>query len=108
MSYEQQVRKEIAEWERSMFKPPGWLEKTSKSISQRVNHLIPPKMHQIITATIRSIVRTALFGAEYTPSRPVQRTLDLESADKEAKELFGLYQKSPLPKARVPELAVLC
>lgn len=93
MSYEQQVRKEITEWEHSMFKPPGWLEKTSKSISQRVNHLIPPKMHQIITATIRSIVRTALFGAEYTPSRPVQRTLDLESADKEAKELFGLYQK---------------
>lgn len=52
-----------------------------------------PKVHNIITTTIRSIVRTALFGAEYTPRRPVQSTLGLESADKEAKELFALYQK---------------
>lgn len=93
MIYEQQVRKELAEWERNMFKPAGWLEKTSKSISQRINQWIPPKMHQIITTTIRSIVRTALFGAEYTPKRPVQHQIELETADKEANELFRLYQK---------------
>ncbi|MDU0328813.1 EcsC family protein [Paenibacillus sp. 3LSP] len=93
MSYEQQVRKEIAVWEHNMFKPAGWLEKTSKSISQRVNQLIPPKMHQIITTTIRTIVRTALFGAEYTPKRPVQRGIKLETADQEANQLFRLYQK---------------
>ncbi|MGE7826811.1 EcsC family protein [Paenibacillus sp. NPDC093718] len=93
MNYEHQVRREIADWEQKMFKPPGWLEKTSKTIGNRINHLIPPKVHSIITTTIRSIVRTSLFGAEYTPSRPVQHTLDLEIADKEAKELFAQYQK---------------
>ncbi|MDH6670893.1 hypothetical protein M2277_001543 [Paenibacillus sp. LBL] len=93
MNYEHKVQREVAEWERKMFKPPGWLEKTSKTIGTRINHLIPPKMHSIMTTTIRSIVRTALFGAEYTPGRPVQRTLELESADQEAKELFALYQK---------------
>ncbi|MGG6310790.1 EcsC family protein [Paenibacillus macerans] len=54
---------------------------------------IPPKVHSIMTTTIRSIVRTALFGAEYTPSRSVQCTPELESAYQEAKELFALYQK---------------
>jgi hypothetical protein len=93
MNYEHKVQREVANWEQKMFKPPGWLEKTSKIIGSRINHLIPPKVHNIITTTIRSIVRTALFGAEYTPRRPVQRTLGLESADKEAKELFALYQK---------------
>lgn len=93
MNYEHKVQREVAEWERKMFKPPGWLEKTSKTIGTRINHLIPPKMHSIMTTTIRSIVRTALFGAEYTPGRPVQRTLELESADQGAKELFALYQK---------------
>ncbi len=93
MNYEHKVQREVAEWERKMFKPPGWLEKTSKTIGTRINHLIPPKMHSIMTTTIRSIVRTALFGAEYTPGRPVQRTLELESADQQAKELFALYQK---------------
>lgn len=93
MNYEHKVQREVSNWEQQMFKTPGWLEKTSKTISNRINHLIPPKVLSIITTTIRSIVRTALFGAEYTPSRKVQRTLELESADQEAKELFALYQK---------------
>src|SRR5690606_33582101 len=74
-------------------KPPGWLERTSKTVSKRINNLLPPKVHNIITTTIRSIVRTALFGAEYTPQRPVQRTSSLEEADQDAKRLLSLYQK---------------
>lgn len=93
MNYEQKIQREIATWEQAMFKPSGWLEQTSKNIGTRMNHLIPTKVHSIITTTIRSIVRTALFGAEYTPSRPVQETLELESVDQEAMELFSLYQK---------------
>jgi hypothetical protein len=93
MSYERKAREEIAAWEHRLFKPPGWLERTSKTIGTRINHLIPPKVHDIITATIKSIVRTALFGAEYTPRREVERNLDLELSDQEGKRLFSLYQK---------------
>lgn len=93
MNYEQIVQWEVSGWEHKMLKPPGWLENTSKNIGNRINQLIPQKVHDIITTTIRSIVRTALFGAEYTPSRAVQRSLNLESTDQQAKELFGLYQK---------------
>lgn len=93
MNYEQKVREEIAAWELQLFKPPGWLERTSKSIGTRINNLIPPKVHNIITATIKSIVRTALFGAEYTPKGSVQRIQDLEIADQEAQRLFSFYQK---------------
>ncbi|MGG1876489.1 EcsC family protein [Paenibacillus cisolokensis] len=93
MNYEHKVLKEIDTWEQQMFKSPGWLEKTSKNISNRINLFIPSKVHNMITTTIRSIVRTALFGAEYTPGRPVGRALDLEQADQEARELFAQYQK---------------
>lgn len=108
MNYEHKIRRELADWEQKMFKAPGWLEKTSKTIGNRINHFIPPKVHDIITTTIRSIVRTALFGAEYTPSRSVKYSPDLESADQEAKELFALYQKSQLPKVPALEQAALC
>lgn len=93
MNYERKALEEIAAWERGLFKPPGWLERTSKTIGARINNLIPPKMHDIITTTIKSIVRTALFGAEYTPRRDVERTSNLELADQEGKRLFSLYQK---------------
>lgn len=92
MDYNQKVRFEISAWEHQLFKPPGWLERTSKTIGKRINDMIPPKVHDVMTATIRSIVRTALFGAEYTPQRAVQRT-PLEPADEEAKRLLSLYQK---------------
>lgn len=93
MNYEHKVQREVADWEQKMFKPPGWMEKASKTVGSRINHLIPPKVQNVITTTIRSIVRTALFGAEYTPRRPVQSMLELEAADQEAKDLFALYQK---------------
>jgi uncharacterized protein (DUF697 family) len=93
MNYEQRVLSEVSAWERQLFKPPGWLERTSKTIGTRINGLIPPKVHDVITATIKSIVRTALFGAEYTPNRAVQRELSLELADTEAKRVLSLYQK---------------
>lgn len=93
MNYEYKVLREIADWEHKMFKSPSWLEKASKSIGSQINQWIPPKVHNVITTTIRTIVRTALFGAEYTPKRPVQIPIDLENTDEEAKELFSLYQK---------------
>ncbi|MNZ97639.1 EcsC protein family protein [compost metagenome] len=93
MNYEQKLLKEISAWEHQLFKPPGWLERTSKTIGKRINDLIPPKVHNVITTTIKSIVRTALFGAEYTPQRPVQQSISLEPTDEEAKRLLSLYQK---------------
>lgn len=92
MDYEQRVRIEIDVWERGLFKPPGWLENTSKKIGARINHWIPPKVHTVITTAVKSIVRTALFGAEYTPRRPVER-LSLELSDAEARRVMSLYQK---------------
>lgn len=83
---------ELSEWEHKLIRPPGLLERTSKAIGNRVNHLLPKKVHQAITATVKTIVRTTLFGVEYTPKRQVQ-SLALEEADKSAKETQSLYQK---------------
>lgn len=93
MSYEQKIQDEITQWEHKMFKKPGMLEKTSKTIGARINHLLPQKVHNIITTTIRTIIHTALFGAEYTPKRSINQNKELEQIDKEAKDLFALYQK---------------
>jgi len=90
---DRKMRDEVADWERRLFKPPGWLERTSKTIGTKINNLIPPKVHAVITTTVKSTVRTALFGAEYTPQRPVERTATLELADQEAKRTLSLYQK---------------
>lgn len=93
MNYEDRVQFEISVWERKFTEKPGFLERTSKHLSTRINNLIPDKVHNTITATVKAIVRTTLFGAEYTPKREVQRLTTLEEADQQAKEAISLYQK---------------
>jgi len=91
--YERRIRAELDAWERRLAEPPGWLERASKGISAKINNVIPAKVHDAITAAVRGIVRTALFGAEYTPQRKVQRTNSLEEADRVARDVLSLYRK---------------
>lgn len=91
--YEMIVRAELSAWERRLVPDPGWLERASRAFGARVNGLMPEKMTAALTATVRTIVRTALFGAEYTPKRDVRRAASLEEADREAREVLSLYRK---------------
>lgn len=92
MNYEHKVQRKLPTGNKNV-QTAGMAGKNIENNRQSNKSFNSPKVHNIITTTIRSIVRTALFGAEYTPRRPVQSTPGLESADKEAKELFALYQK---------------
>jgi len=92
LKYEDKVSIELAIWEQRFTEAPGWLESTSKRIGERINHIIPAKVHNAITAAVKTIVRTALFGAEYTPKRDVLR-ISLEEADHIARKTLSLYKK---------------
>jgi uncharacterized protein (DUF697 family) len=91
--YEQQIAKALRLWEKELLKPPGLLEKTSKAVSQRINQVIPDKVHQTITATVKGIVQTSLFSIEYIPKSPPLAGLTLALRDHKAEELVSLYKK---------------
>lgn len=93
MSYETKIKQKITAWIPIFLKQPSFFEKTSKKISTKINTWIPQKVHNVITATVKTIVRTTLFGAEYTPKGKVQTSLTLEEADLKAHETLSLYQK---------------
>jgi hypothetical protein len=93
LNYEDSINQQIEDWVPKFLKPPGFFEKTSKKISTKINNLIPQKVHDTITLAVKSIVRTTLFGAEYTPKSKVQLELTLEEADHKAKHTVSLYQK---------------
>jgi uncharacterized protein (DUF697 family) len=93
LSYETIIKQQITAWIPIFLKPPGFFEKTSKKISTKINTWIPRKVHNAITFAVKTIVRTTLFGAEYTPKGKVQLGLTLEEADQKAKETISLYIK---------------
>lgn len=93
LSHEQKTAMRLAIWEQSALRPRGLLERSGKRLSERINRLIPQKAHDAITATVKGVVRTTLFGAEYLPKGKVRRLLALEEADEEAERLLSLYRK---------------
>ena len=56
--------------------------KLSKKVQDKLNGFIPPKVHKVITATIKQMVRGVLFGATYTTKKELLSAslLDRETA----------------------------
>lgn len=69
--YDQQTQRELKAWQQKMQKGPSWVDRTAKSLQNRINRIIPEKVHNAITVTIKQMVRGVLFGAKYTvPDTP--------------------------------------
>ena len=70
--YIQAVQTELMRWQQAMQKPPSRFGKLSTSFQQRINRLIPNRIHTVITATIKQMTRAVLFGAGYLTGAPAK------------------------------------
>lgn len=68
--YQQQIIAELTAWQHKMLKRPSFLNSISKRMQKRINAIIPEKVHQAITATIKQMIRGVLFGSKHTTSSP--------------------------------------
>ncbi|HWV64756.1 EcsC family protein [Chitinophaga sp.] len=82
MLYEQRMSVELELWQHKMRARPSMFDRVSKSVQSRVNRIIPQKVHDAVTVTIKQMVRGVLFGATYTaPAKPVFASMyDMEEA----------------------------
>ncbi|PYI52875.1 EcsC family protein [Paenibacillus flagellatus] len=92
-TYEETVRVRLTEWERRLLKPPGLLERTSKTISTKINEKIPAKVHAAMTTAVKGIFRTVLFTLDFVPNSLPQIGLSLEETDEKALALVNTYKK---------------
>lgn len=70
MDYEQIAFDELLGWKKEMLRRPSFLNKLSKQLQVKLNSYIPEKIHNAITTTIKQMVRSVLFGAEFTARIP--------------------------------------
>lgn len=82
MLYEQRMKVELDAWQHKMCQQPSLVDRLSKSVQSRINRIIPQRVHDVITVTIKQMVRGVLFGSTYTvPNIPVFASLyDMEEA----------------------------
>lgn len=92
--YEEYIRRELDFWVSKLFQRPGLLESTSKIIQTKVNDkVIPNKVHTFITATVKGLVKSVVFGFEYIPNSPPLYRICLKERDQKAQVLLIKYRK---------------
>ncbi|MGN6352267.1 MAG: EcsC family protein, partial [Parafilimonas sp.] len=68
--YLQQITSELKNWQRKMRRGPGLVNRLSKKMQTKINSYIPEKIHKTVTTAIKQMVRSVLFGAGVTTSKP--------------------------------------
>lgn len=92
-TYEQQAAAELKKWQKQMQRKPSLVNKLSKKVQDKLNNIIPDKVHKAITATIKQMVRGVLFGATYTASKSMHFTT-LEAKEAAIKTKINTYKKT--------------
>jgi uncharacterized protein (DUF697 family) len=91
VTYEEKISNELTSWKRQMLRRPNYLNKVSKVVQDKINSLIPEKIHKGITTTIKQMVRGVLFSAHWTTKRK-KDFQDLIARDLAADEKIKFYQ----------------
>lgn len=68
--YEQQARDELQQWQQTMLREPGMVDRFTVRLQTKVNSYIPDRVHQAVTAVIRQMTHAVLAGSQYTTVAP--------------------------------------
>jgi len=92
MGYTEKVKIELEFWKRDILEKPSMVDKLTSKVQKKINSYIPDKMHSAITAAIKTMVQTVLYGSTYTTSAmppPEMSLIHREALVKEKIESYG-------------------
>lgn len=74
-----------------MQRNPTLVNRLTQKIQDRLNRIIPEKVHRLITATIKQMVRGVLFGAKLTTAEP-KPFRSLEDREQAVRQRIRIYR----------------
>ncbi len=92
-SYEVSVQRELKSWQKKMLHKPTLLNRMSKRLQSKINSIIPERIHQAITTTLKQMIRGVLFGAGLTTAEP-KKDKSLEVREAIVEERINFYRKT--------------
>ncbi|WP_026574461.1 EcsC family protein [Bacillus sp. UNC438CL73TsuS30] len=94
--YELKIYDEVTDWKYKITKRSGMVSRFSKKAQEKVNGLIPEKVHQVMTESIKAMVKTTLFGSQMTTNKNQAVGLNLEERDELMRKKTAAFQKTAL------------
>lgn len=91
--YETNIQADLKKWQRQMLRKPGLFNRVARRVQTKVNSLIPEKIHQVLTTTIKQMIRAVLFGAEITTPATLKEG-SLASRETLIEEKISIYRNT--------------
>jgi hypothetical protein len=64
------LRAELEAWRARMLKRPGLWDKATRGTQDRINRIIPERVHAIVTSGVEAMTKGILFGSDLIRTRP--------------------------------------
>ena len=95
MDYLETVRIDHNKWKKKMIKRVSIINKVTSKTQGKFNSILPEKYHEIITASIKTMVKSVLFGYQYITKEPY-RDLTLEERENLVRDKINFYKKTAM------------
>ncbi|ENH98155.1 hypothetical protein J416_01624 [Gracilibacillus halophilus YIM-C55.5] len=92
--YEQKAYQEMLEWETNILKQKSLFKSLSKKAQNKINSYIPEKAHQMITESIKQMVKATLMGSDMTTRKQQSFGLSLEEKESRIADKLSNYRKT--------------
>lgn len=92
--YERKVYDEIQAWQKRILKRSNLFNRMSKKAQNKINGMIPDKVHSVITEAIKSMVKATLLGSNLTTNKVKSTGMCLEERDDLLIEKLSSYRKA--------------
>ncbi len=92
--YEKIVFKEVQQWRVKVLKPSNRFNHWSKKMQTKINAMIPEKAHQLITDSMKNMIKATLIGSDLTTKTRPLITPTLFEQDEFVKEKLTAYRKT--------------
>lgn len=92
--YRWRVEEELFLWKRKMTKRTGLIGRTSKNIQTKINGIIPEKVHQVMTESIKTMVKATLVGSNIKMKKRLPLEHSLQERDDLLKEKLTTFRKT--------------
>ncbi len=89
--YEKLAMSQMRSWQQRMQRSPSMRGRVAKNIQNRINRVIPEKVHEVITGAIKQMINAVLTGAEWINPTPLVFTT-LEEAEAQVKKRIDFYK----------------
>ncbi|MVT11570.1 EcsC family protein [Chitinophaga tropicalis] len=89
--YKEKMNKELRTWQKAMQRGPGLPGRLARKVQQRINKVIPEKVHNALTTAIKQMTRAVITGAGFTAPSPLRES-DILLLEEKVRARISFYK----------------